>query len=117
MRLGFVGVRGDTLILEITAGNKLFFNVLSGGIIQRSTIEGLKLNPAGIVKEFPDLKGKPIPVMKKEAIKRFEEKFKTLKTKKERIKYLKEEMAKVGYELRLIDEPGFRTRKVKNGLS
>ncbi len=114
MKLGFVGIKGDSVILEVVGG-KLFFNTFSNGLIQRSDIDGLKLNPAGIVKEFPDLEGKPIPEMKREAINRFKEKFKKIKNKKDQISYLKEELLKVGYELKMIQEPGHRDRRVKNG--
>jgi len=48
---------------------------------QFATIEGLKLDKAGVIKEFPDLNDKED--WRQEAIKRFKDKLKTMKTEKE----------------------------------
>lgn len=62
---------------------------------QFTTIDGIKLDKGGVIKEFPDLKDKDN--WREEAIKRFKEKMKSLNTEKERIKYIMGDLTKYGY--------------------
>lgn len=77
---------------------------------QFTTIDGLKLDKNGVLKEFPDLKGKDN--WKEEAVKRFKEKIIKMKTEKERIKYIIEDLTKFGYKPLFLQEKGFRPVKL-----
>lgn len=91
--------QGSPLVIQVITGDVLF-NTLVGGVIKRNTIEGVKLLPVNIVKEFPDLKDKPYSEQRTEAIKRFKEKIKSFKTEEEIKEYLIRELIPNGYVLR-----------------
>ena len=112
MFITFKDSNDHAIILEI-AGRTIFFNQVVNGIPKKSSIKGLNLNPSTIVKQFPDLKGKPIPEIKKEAIKRFEEKIKSFKTKDEIVKYLIEDLEKHGYKAIFKNRRGCRPERIK----
>lgn len=102
----------EVVAVKIVYHDILFYNSMSNFQIP-ARIEGLKLNIAGILKEFPDLKGKPDAEIKQEAIKRFKEKIKNMKTENEVKDYIIEEFTKkLGYTLMLIKRDGFRPTKI-----
>ena len=79
----------------------------SNGVI--STIEGLKLNRSGVIKEFPDLEDDDD--WRKKAIERLKEHIKKMKTEREVIDYIKGELVKFGNEPMFIQVAGFRPKK------
>ena len=76
-----------------------------------TTIEGIKLNKAGCIKEHPDLKNRKD--WNEESIKRFKLKLKELKTEKERMKYIIEDLTGHGYKPLYYQQQGFRPIKIK----
>lgn len=95
-------------------GRSVYFSQVVGGVPQYTTIEGLKLNPATVVEEFPDLKGKPIKEIKKEAIKRFKEHIQTLESEFQVMNYLKGDLKKHGYKPLMYQKTGWRPIKFKD---
>lgn len=77
---------------------------------QFSTIEGLKLSKAGVIKEHPDLKDNDD--WREEAIKRFKKKISSYKTEKQRMDYLIKDLTKFGYVARYMQKPGHRPIKL-----
>jgi len=75
-----------------------------------ATIDNIKLDYAGVIREFPDLKGSDL--WKEEAIKRFREKMKELKTEKARAVYIIQDLKKHGYIPRFMQVKGFRPEKI-----
>ena len=95
----------------------MWFIVGKIGQATQSYIEGLNLSPSGVVKEFPELEGKPISEIKREGIKRFKEKIKNMKTVYEIRDYLISDLKKYGYEPYMWRRKGHRPVRIKNGNS
>ena len=113
-KLGFVHeMNGQLMTIEIF-GNKIHrIATFKDGIPYYTTnIGGLKLNISGIVKEFPDLKGKPIPEIKKQGVKRFYDHISTFSGEQELIKYLKQDLQKHNWKMRMVEKHGHRPRKL-----
>lgn len=105
--------KGTELVAIRIIGSTLYFSQIMGGHVKYAGIEGLRLSPSGIIKEFPDLKGKPIAAMRKEALKRLKKHIKKMNSEDEIKDYLKTDLAKYGYKLTIIQKKGFRPIKVK----
>lgn len=75
-----------------------------------ATIDGLKLDRAGAIKEFPELKDDSD--WKNKVINKFKEKMKQLTTEKERAEYLMSDLIKYGYKPLYIQKQGFRAVKL-----
>lgn len=75
-----------------------------------ATIDGLRLNKAGVIKEFPDLQGEPL--WESKARSRFKEKIKTFSTEKKRMIYIIDELKKFGYLPLIMQEQGFRPKRL-----
>ena len=102
-------LRGE-VIEVIVRGTELLFYDISSQLT--SVIEGLRLNKAGVIKEFPDLENNP--EWKKIAIQRLKDYIKKLKTEMERIIYVKNELEQHGYEPLYLQRAGFRPQKFKD---
>ena len=76
-----------------------------------TTIDGLKLNKQGVIKEFPDLKDNEN--WQNIARDRFKEKIKLLKTEMERTDYIIEDLKKFGYKPMYRQRQGFRPEKLR----
>jgi hypothetical protein len=100
---------GGDVFEAIIRGNELFFSDVSSGVI--TTIEGLRLSKAGVLKEFPDLKDDRDWRLK--AIQRFKEKIKTIPTEDKTIEYVKEELIKFGWTPLIKQRAGWRPIKYK----
>lgn len=74
------------------------------------SIDGIKLDKAGSIKEHPDLKDRED--WKEETIKRFKEKIKSYPTEDKRMKYVIEDLKKHGYIPRYMQKQGFRRIKL-----
>jgi hypothetical protein len=96
----------------IVRGNELLFFDIASGMM--TTIEGLRLNKSGVIKEFPDLKEDED--WKKKTIQRLKDKMKEYKTEMDRMNYVKEELIKQGYEPLFYQRSGFRPIKFKDGI-
>lgn len=70
------------------------------------TIENLKLDYAGVCREFPDLETNSD--WRGEAIKRFKEKLKSFNTEEETASYLISDLKKHGYIAKIKQKAGFR---------
>jgi len=98
---------GDLITVKIE-GTSVFFYDPSLSLY--TTIEGLKLNKAGVIKEFPDLKDNEN--WKGEAVKRFKEHIKKLNNEQNRKNYVIEELKKHGYTPISIQRKGYRPEKI-----
>jgi len=99
---------GDEIEVIVDGGNILFRDTSSG---TTTTIHGLKLSKAGVIKEHPDLKDDVD--WRKKAIERLKEYTKKFKTEKEKLNYIKDELSKYGYEPRFFMQAGHRPQKFK----
>jgi len=75
-----------------------------------TTIDGLKLNRAGVELEFPDLKDDE--EWKAKAIERFKEKIKSFSSEVAASHYIVKDLSKYGYEIKSIQRKGFRVKNV-----
>ncbi len=87
-------------------GHHLLF---SQGTIQMATIDGLRLDYDGVVKEYPNLKDDKEWRIK--AIENFKNKIKELDTEKEVAQYVIKDLKKHDYELTNAQKDGFRAIK------
>ena len=104
------------VIAIVIQGHSVMFGEVRAGGTYFAPIEGLKLSIAGILKEFPDLEGKPVEEIKREAIKRFKEKIKSFGSEKEIAEYIVDDLGKHGYVLKIVQKKGFRPIKVNGKL-
>ena len=74
------------------------------------TIDGMKLDKSGTIKEFPDLKDKTD--WQRIARERFKEKIKNFNSEEARVKYIIEDLQKFGYIPLYIQKQGFRPQKL-----
>ena len=95
------------LVQVVIRGNELLFYDISSGTI--TTIEGLKLDLTGVIKEFPDLKDDED--WKKKAIERLKEYMKQFGKEIDKLNYVKLELTKWGWEALYFQRAGFRPQK------
>ena len=108
MILGTFRLGGDQTEV-VVRGTELLFR--STETQQITSIEGLRLSKAGVLKEFPDLKNNN--EWKEVAIERLKKKVKSFKTELERLEYVKGELIKFGYEALFWQRGGHRPQKFK----
>lgn len=72
-------------------------------------ISGIRLDKAGTIKEFPDLKDNKD--WREIAIKRFKEKINKMNSEKEITNYIIEDLSKFGYKPLYLQKAGFRPVK------
>ncbi len=101
---------GPEQIEVVVRGAELLFRSVETQ--QITTIEGLRLSKAGVLKEHPDLKNNN--EWKVIAIDRLKEHVKKMKTEKERLFYVKGELIKFGYEPLFWQRAGHRPQKFKD---
>jgi len=77
---------------------------------QFATIDGIKLDKKGSLKEHPDLKDRKD--WKSETIKRFKEKIKNMEKETEQIKYIIDDLTKYGYKPLYLQRQGYRPVKL-----
>jgi len=106
--IGLIFTLGSEIVeVRVDNNNILFRNNQSNGAF--TTIEGLKLNKIGVVKEFPDLKDDEN--WQKIARDRFKEKIKSMKTEMEKANYIVKDLKKYGYKAKYRQRQGFRPEK------
>jgi len=76
-----------------------------------TTINGLKLDKAGVLKEFPELKDNP--KWQSIARERFKEKIKECENEMERVDYIISDLKKYGYKPLYLQRQGFRVQKLQ----
>lgn len=111
MVIGTIFQFGNEVIEVRIQGEDCFFRSQSYGAAY-TQIDGLKLDDAGIIKEFPELKELDRLERKIEAIRRFKEKLKGFKTEDERMNYVIEDLKKYGYVPLYQQKKGFRPKKL-----
>ena len=99
-----------TEVVEVRLdGIKVWFR--TGQLKQWASIDGIKLDKSGVIREFPDLKDNKD--WQNIARERFKEKIKKMNTEEERINYIIEDLKKFGYKPLLKRKAGFRPQKIK----
>ena len=83
----------EYILVRVDGHDVRFGNTVYGATM--ATIDGLKLNKAGVIKEFPDLEGNEN--WRIQAIERFKAKLGILATEEEISKYILEDLRKFGY--------------------
>lgn len=100
---------GEIVEVRVNGSSCYFRTARFGGAF--STIDGLKLDRKGVIREFPDLEDKED--WKQEAIKRFKEKVKAMKSEAEIIEYVINDLKKYGYIPLYLQRDGQRPKKLK----
>jgi len=100
---------GGEMILIKIEGNSVTFGSTDQGA-QMAPIDGLKIDKKGVIKEFPDLKGNP--EWRIEAIKRFKEKIRQMKTERNKADYIISDLKKFGYIPKRIQINGRRPENI-----
>ena len=109
MAIGTIFEFGSEIIeVRIVRSDCLFRTKDYGGAF--SPIDNLRLDKAGVIKEFPDLKDEEN--WREEAIKRFKEKLAKMETERERMDYVVEDLKKFGYVPKYEQEDGHRPKKL-----
>ena len=98
----FAKERADVIV----DGNNLLFYDSNG---MMTTIDGLRIDKTGVIKEFPDLENDDD--WKKKAIERLKEHIKEIKTETETLDYVKEELEKFGWVPLYKQRAGHRPAK------
>ena len=101
---------GNDVVIARVNGKKIEFgNSLYGNKL--ATIDGIRLDKAGTIKEFPDLVDRTD--WKQEAIKRFKEHISKLNNEEEITDYIIKELNSKGYIPKYKQIAGFRPTKIK----
>jgi len=108
MVIGVVFQFGSQIIeVRVEGVNCLFRTGQFGGAF--APIDGLQLDYRGVCREFPDLELRED--WKQQAINRFKDKMKQLKTEEERINYVINDLKKFGYNPLYKQKNGFRMER------
>ncbi len=94
----------EIILIKIDGKNVTFSNSIQGNIY--SSIDNLKLDYEGVIKEHPDLENRED--WNKEAIKRFKQKIKSYEKEEEISDYIIKELMLVGYRPMYRKKQGFR---------
>jgi len=87
-------------------GSNVSFGAKTGANVMMSTIDNMKLDYSGVIKEFPDLV--EAVDWREEAIKRFKNKIKGLKNEEDIVKYVIADLTRWGYKPKYKQKNGFR---------
>lgn len=109
--------KGNEEVAIVKILNKsLYFGKITQGIPYWLPLEKLNLGVEGIIKQFPDLEGKPYNEIKQEGVKRLKEHIKTMKTEEEIKNYVINEVEVwLGAKAVVITRPGFRPQLIRRG--
>lgn len=106
MIIGTFMLGGEVVEVIVDSNNIMFRDAGSG---TTTTIHGLKLDKAGVIREHPDLKNDD--EWKKKAIERLKIYIKKFKTEIQKINYIKDELEKFGYTPMYFQRAGHRPKK------
>ena len=109
-RIALVDPNGNAVVFSIAHNKIMNINITNRGLVhQIHKIEQLTLNPATIVKEFPDLRGQSIRDIKREGVKRFYKHISKMKSEIELRNYIVNDLTKKhGYKCIGFQKDGFR---------
>jgi hypothetical protein len=108
--IGVIFMLGSEMIeVRVEGANALFRSGSQPGL---SPIDGLHLDFNGVCKEFPDLV--EAEDWRAQAIERFKDKLKCLKTETDRIEYIILDLGKHGYIPKYIQKGGHRVKRIDN---
>lgn len=99
----------EKVLLQVE-GNKVWFSTTTFGNV-RASIEHLKLNYTGVVREFPDLEERDD--WREEAIKRFKKNIESMKSEDDVSRYLINDLKKFNYIPLLKQKNGFRAEVIR----
>lgn len=108
MAIGIVFRYGPDHIMVKVRGNSVIFSSLEqqkGG----ASLQDLKLNKKGVIKEFPDLKDSPL--WREKAISRFRKHIESLDSETNKVNYIIKELKPHGYIPMFTQRDGFRPVK------
>ena len=108
--IGVIFQFGSEVIKINVNGDKVYFQTGTTGF-SMATIENLRIDKNGTIKEFPDLKDNP--EWRSIAVSRFKEKMENMKTEEERVTYLINDLKKFGYKPMYKQRTGFRVEKIE----
>lgn len=108
MPIGIIFTFAGSVLEVIVKGGEVIF--MSGVQRKMGTIDNVKLDKAGVIKEFPDLKDDED--WQKKARERFKEKMLNMKTEKERAEYILDDLKKFGYKPVYWQQSGYRPIKL-----
>ena len=108
MAIGVIFNYGTEILEVLIKDSNVFFR--TSQFQQFATIDGIKLDKSGVIKEFPDLKDNKD--WKNEAISRFKEKIKKMENEEERIKYIINDLNKFGYKAMYLQKSGHRRKRL-----
>lgn len=94
--------------VRVVGNNVLFRTIQTGSMF--ATIDNIKLDKSGVIKEFPDLKDSDN--WREEAIKRFKQKILSYNSENQRINYIIEDLSKYGYKPISKQREGWRIEKL-----
>ncbi len=106
--IGIIFNYGNEVVEVRIDGMKCFFR--TSQFHKFATLEGLKLDKKGVIKEFPDLKDNEN--WRDESIKRFENKMEKLDNENERMRYIIKDLSKFGYKPMYYQKQGYRPVKL-----
>jgi len=114
-RIALVDPSGKAVVFSVAHNKIININITDRGLVhQAQKIEQLNLNPATIVKEFPDLRGQSVEDIKREGVRRFYEHISKMKTEEELKNYIVDDLTrKHGYNCIGFQKDGFRFVKYK----
>ena len=108
--IGLIFQLGPEIVeVRVDNNNILFRNNATNGMF--ATIDNIKLNKLGVIKEHPDLKDNED--WQNIARERFKEKINNMKTEMERADYIIEDLKKFGYKPLYRQRKGFRVERLK----
>jgi len=96
----------EKVIIIVTGKDVRFGNIKYGNIT--TTIDGLRLDYNGVIREFPDLELNKN--WRQDAIARFKKKIQGFENEQQIADYLIEDLKKFGYKLKGTQKKGFRTK-------
>lgn len=100
---------GEHVLVIVDGNNIQFAHSNQPGV--KAPIEGLQLSKKGVLREFPDLEGRDD--WREEAIFRFRNQIKSLKTEDEKVNYIISDLKKHGYIPKFKQKKGFRPEVIK----
>lgn len=109
MILSVYQLGGEQSEVVIDGNNLMFRDPYTQTI---TTIEGLKINKGGVIKEHPDLEDDS--EWRKKAIERLKEHLKKMESELIKLDYVKKELTKFGWKPLYFQKVGFRPQKFKD---
>jgi len=101
------------LVIVRIQGKSITFATSALGLNYFAPIESIKLSVKGILKEYPELAGKPEGEIRMEGIRKLKEKLNNFEGENEIKKYVIEELERQGYILKSIKRQGFREAYIR----